>query len=459
MQVRTRIEGEERFSSDICTPIIDGIFKKLCPHRILSRAVLFHPDGSLSFGTYGSIDNPQRTRIMPRNHLHVISVGKMAYGMHGSFAKIVSGTSMERKVESMVLSPYEGPISGEDNVARMKGNHPFPTDQDVSNTGEVLRIVSDAGPEDVVLVLISGGTSSLLVQPIDGLRLEEKNRAVREAMLSGADIFTLNRLRTTLSKVKGGGLLDRCRAGLVVGMIVSDVPGDDPRFVGSGPTVPWDPSRSDVVNDLERRGLDKGLVRMISSLPDRPRPSPPGQVVNSVIAGMGSTARAAASVLRSEGFITAVRGGPHLGEARVTGPSLLSEGRAALGKHSLAAYVSVGEAAVKVSGDGVGGRNLEMALSVAPLLRKDESVICLATDGEDGNSALSGAIVGPGPLDSSVTLPYLEVNDSAGFFLEHGGAIHTGHTGINMGDLFILLRGGQDRGWGPHLPHRRSGPS
>jgi hydroxypyruvate reductase len=266
----------------------------------------------------------------------------------------------------------------------------------------------DFRPGDVVLCLVSGGTSSLLALPRPGLSLAEKRRAVRRLADRGASILALNRLRTSLSAVKGGRLGEVTRARLVT-LVLSDVPGDQPAVVGSGPTV---------------RGRRGDLVR----------------VVGSNRSGLDAAAKEA----RSLGYAVQRERRRLSGEAQAAGRRI---GRLALGLRPGAVLLAGGETVVTLSPrHGRGGRSLELVLAAVPALAATDLVLLAAgSDGLDGSSGAAGAVANGGTLARAhrrglEPLLALRRHDSRAFFAAIGGLFVTGPTDGNVGDWVFAVR-------------------
>ena len=310
---------------------------------------------------------------------------------------------------ALVILPRGYPAGGLSSLEVLFSSHPEPDASSVRAGRRALDFFADFGPEDVILCLISGGTSSLLAMPRPGLTLEAKRRAVRRLMRTGASIVEINRLRKSLSAVKGGRL-GRHTAARLVTLVLSDVPGDRPALVGSGPTVRG--SRRDVtlVVGSNRMGLE-AAAREARSLGLRPR------VV-----------------------------GPRLsGEARDAGKRFArSASRLAPGEVLLAG----GETTVTLGRrPGRGGRNLEFALGAAFALDgvRGISVLAAGSDGIDGSSLADGAFADGETLARSRKLGLdasraLVRHDTEVFFERLGDLLVTGPTGTNVTDWAMALR-------------------
>lgn len=356
-----------------------------------------------------ALSRPEVARALRSRRVGVFAVGKAASGMFRGAA--TAGR------EALIVVPRGDPAlrvrSGRD-VRVLFASHPEPDSSSVRAARAAVRFFSRFGPEDVILCLVSGGASSLICLPRAPLTLREKRSAVRRLVASGAPIARVNRLRASLSAVKGGKL-GRMTPARLVTLVLSDVPGDAPALVGSGPTV------------RGRRG-DVTLV------------------IGSNRAGLRAAARAA----RRIGLRPRRRSTPLRGEAREAGRVLGARARR-LGPDE--ALLAGGETTVALGGSsrrGTGGRNLELALSAARALEGSEGValLAVASDGRDGSSRGAGAFVDGRTigrarargLDPSASLSR---HDTEPFFERAGGLLVTGSTGTNVADWVFAVRVGK----------------
>jgi glycerate 2-kinase len=331
----------------------------------------------------------------------VFAVGKAAAGMFDAAAK-----SSRR---GLVVLPHGYPEPSREGCRVLFAAHPEPDASSVAAARAALRFFSDFDPADVVLCLVSGGASSLLCLPRRGVTLAQKTRAVARIVRAGAPIADVNRLRTSLSAVKGGKL-GRTTSARLVTLVLSDVPGDRPSLVGSGPTI---------------RGRRGDLVR--------------------VVASNRTGLEAAAVEARRLGFRPRLATRRLEGEARDAGRRLADRLRRV---PAGAVLLAGGETTVSLGRSaGTGGRNLELALSAAICLDGAPGAALLAagSDGKDGSSGAAGALVdgrtierarriGANPVEA------LARHDTEPFFVRAGGLFRTGPTGTNVGDWAFGLR-------------------
>lgn len=340
------------------------------------------------------------------------------------------------------------------------GGHPVPTDASIAAARAIARCVDGLGPDDTVIVLVSGGASALVCDPLPGVSLEDV-RATTAALLSaGADIEALNTVRKHLDGLKGGRLAARAWPATVIALVLSDVPGDPLETIASGPTVGDVTRFSDAIDVLAAAGVvpPPAVAAVLRDgvdgrHPECIRPDDPrlARATTTVIAGNVTATAAAGEALRAAGYEVQAGPWPLHGEAREAGRSLAAALRA-LPEAARSAIVAGGETVVHVTGDGHGGRNQELALAAVELLAgaDDTLFVTCATDGEDGPTDAAGAVVtGDTAARASARgldpAEHLRRNDAYGFFEGLGDLLRTGPTGTNVCDLAIAVRGPASR--------------
>lgn len=381
----------------------------------------------------------------------------------GRVVVIGAGKASARMAEAVeaVWGPCEGLVITRYGYARpcrgieiVEAAHPVPDAAGAAATGRMLELVEGLGAEDFVLALISGGASALLVAPVDGVTLEEK-RAVNAALLaSGAPIDRMNTVRKHLSRVKGGQLAAMAHPARMLALMISDVPGDDPAFIGSGPTV----GDATTVDDA-RAVLERWAVAVPASVTAAlkrgsgvvaPGDARLARVENRVVAAPAQSLQAAAELARAAGCRVEMLGDALEGEAREVAAAQAE--KALRIKAALRAgdppvlLLSGGELTVTRRGDGIGGPNAEFCLALALGLAGAVGLHALAcdTDGVDGAAEVAGAVVSPDTLakaeargvDPSVALTR---NDAHGFFAALGDQVITGPTLTNVNDFRAVL--------------------
>jgi glycerate-2-kinase len=342
--------------------------------------------------------------------------------------------------------------------------HPTPNASSETAGRRALELARSMDRRGTLVVLLSGGASALLAAPAAGVTLNDKRVVTQTMMHAGADIRALNAVRKHLSDIKGGQLGASAR-GACLAFAVSDVVGDDPSVIGSGPTVPDPTTFADALALLKAfGGLDRYPASIVDrfsrgasgSVPETPKGGDPrlSRTTTHVIGSRVDAMDGAAEEARRRGYHTATIPEPVVGEARIAARRQVEVAAArAASMARPACVVSSGETVVTVKGDGRGGRNQEFALASALALPWNPAgtaspILCAAasigTDGIDGPTDAAGAVVDSATVDRGRRLgldpgKFLDRNDSYAFFAALGDLIHTGPTDTNVGDLQIFL--------------------
>jgi glycerate 2-kinase len=389
----------------------------------------------------------------PTGRTIVIGAGKASAAMAKAFEDHWRGP-----IEGLVVTRYGYAVPCA-RIEIVQAAHPVPDAAGRTAAERILRLVSRLTQDDLVVALISGGGSALLALPLPGLTLADKQAVNRALLASGASIREMNCVRRHLSAIKGGRLAAACHPARVLTLAMSDVPGDDPADIASGPTVADPTTCADALAIVKRYGIDlPPAVRqtLASGEGESAKPGDPrlARASTRLIATPQASLEAAASVARTAGFAPAILGDAIEGEAREVGKVMagIALSVAARG-HPLAppcALISGGETTVTVRGDGRGGRNVEFLLSLAIALGGRPGIFALAgdTDGVDGQEEVAGAIVAPDTLARAWNAGLrpaesLARNDGHGFFGTLNDAVVTGPTLTNVNDFrAILVTGG-----------------
>jgi hydroxypyruvate reductase len=337
----------------------------------------------------------------------------------------------------------------------VEASHPVPDGRGENAARRILALAKTAGPDDLVLCLISGGASALLALPAEGLALADKQAINRALLRSGADIGEMNTVRKHLSAIKGGRLAAAAYPARIVTLLISDVPGDDPSVIGSGPTVADATTFADARAILARYGMDPPpavAARLAAAIDETPKPGDPRLAGSDVvmIASPRTSLEAAAKVARDAGVSPLILGDAIEGEAREVGRAVagiaLSVRRHGLPLKPPAVLLSGGETTVTVKGKGRGGRNTEFLAGLALQLAGAPGIFALAgdTDGIDGSEDNAGAVVTPDSLARArdAGLDYhalLATNDAYGIFSGTGDLVVTGPTLTNVNDFRAVL--------------------
>lgn len=386
--------------------------------------------------------------------IYVLGGGK-ASGLMAAEVEALFGGRIERG--AVIVPDYQPRLPKLEKTEILPSTHPLPTDMGVRSVNKMLEVAGMARERDLVICLISGGGSSLMPLPMDGVSLGDLRRTTDLLLGAGATIREVNCVRKHLSQVGGGRFLQRIRRAGVLSLIISDVVGDDPGSIASGPTAPDSSTYGEAVSILKRRGIWGKVPSSASALLGRgsrgaaeetPKPGAATfRDVRNVVVGSNATAcQAAKRSLRKRGVVIGSYRTGVVGEARRVGARLATLGKARNGGESWAA-VWGGETTVTVSGKGRGGRNQEVALAAAMGLEGSSGVtaLSLGTDGIDGPTEAAGAVVDSRTVAEAKKAEvdasgFLDDNDSYSFFKKVGGLLVTGPTGTNVSDLIILVR-------------------
>lgn len=377
--------------------------------------------------------------------LVVIAIGKAASGMaHG--AREVLGGRIDRGI---VLTKYGHAGGDVEGFETFEASHPTPDHAGLRATTAILDAVSGLSASDVVLALISGGGSALLELPRGGVPLADMQDVTQRLMHAGAGIHDLNTVRKALSQVKGGGLRRAIGPARCVTLLLSDVLGNDPSVIASGPTVPSHSTPEYAQAVIARFELNDAVPKSVRTALDHApddgvMPDTSRDVVG-VIADNRAFVSEIVRLAREEGARVDHIDEPFDGDARVLAADVVR--RALVAPTDVDVIVRGGEATVTVRGNGRGGRNTEMALAAALAIesRGDWIIASLASDGDDGNSGAAGAIADGGTAERARAagidpIDALDRNDSANVFAAAGGLVQTGPTGTNVNDVYLAMR-------------------
>jgi hydroxypyruvate reductase len=341
------------------------------------------------------------------------------------------------------------------HIEIVEASHPVPDVAGLIAAERMLQLVTGLQEDDLVLCLISGGGSSLLPLPAAGLSLDDKMALNRQLLKSGASISEMNCVRRHLSAIKGGRLAAACYPARVLALLISDVPGDDPCNIASGPTVADHTTCQDALDIVRRYGItlpQAALAHLTSGSGESVKPDDPrlARATVRMIATPQQALEAAAQVAREAGLAVHILGDALEGEARDVGKVLAGMALqvAERGQPFTAPCVllSGGETTVTVRGNGRGGRNVECLLAMGLTLNGHPRIHALAgdTDGVDGQEEIAGALLAPDSLARAWALGRkpqddLSNNDGHGFFGSLGDSVITGPTLTNVNDFRALL--------------------
>ena len=390
--------------------------------------------------------------------IFVVGCGKAAAPMAGALLDILG----ERVSGGAVAVKYGHGLRLK-KIRVIEAGHPIPDRAGVVAAQQIIEIVKCTKPTDLIFFVVSGGGSALLPMPTNGVSLEEKQRATEILLASGATIHELNAIRKHLSQIKGGRLAELAYPATIVGLILSDVIGDDLDVIASGPTVPDSSTYRDCIDIIERFQLSEKLPTSVVRVLDAgargerletPKPTNPiFRNVHNLIVGNNALALAAAQQRAMDlGYHTRIVSHSLHGETRLVAREYAMLGKDILsGKNSAkrpACLIAGGETTVTVHGVGKGGRNQEFSLAAAMEIDGLDQIVILGagTDGSDGPTDAAGAIVDGmtvrrGEVSGWDARESLHQNDSYHFLQAAGDLLKTGPTFTNVMDLHLILIG------------------
>ena len=385
----------------------------------------------------------------PKGRLIVIGAGKASAAMAHAVEQHWPGP-----LSGLVVTRYGYAVPCE-RIEIVEASHPVPDAAGMAAAQRMLDLVGNLQADDTVLCLISGGGSSLLALPLDGISLEDKQALNRALLASGATIGEMNCVRRHLSAIKGGRLAAACHPAQVITLAISDVPGDKLGDIASGPTVGDATTCDDALAIVRRYGMDlPDSIRATlesgrgeSVKPDDPRLA---RTHTTLIATPQMALEAAAAVARAAGVTPYILGDSLEGEARDVGKVMAGIALQTVQRGqpfpAPCVLLSGGETTVTVRGNGRGGRNVEFLLALGIALDGREGIDALAgdTDGVDGQEDIAGAVLAPDTLQRAWALGIkpresLDNNDGHGFFQALGDSVITGPTLTNVNDFRAIL--------------------
>lgn len=428
---------------------LEGGIGATLPGQVVSSAIDLD-DETFAVGN-GTYDLGDYERIL------LLGGGKATRGLAAALAdrlgdRLDGGCIVTTAVETDAIGP----------IAVREGDHPTPTARNVAATREILETAGKADDDTLVLAIVTGGASALLCAPADGLSLGDLQQTTDALLASGASIDEINAVRKHCSAIKGGQLARRAAPATVVTLAISDVVGDDPSVIGSGPTVPDERTFEDAISVIDRYDLRAAVPESVLDRLERGvdgvcQETPDG-TVSSVVESAGdwhclaygrTAIDAAREAARKRGYEPLVLSSRLGGEASEVGrvhADIASE-MVATGDpvEPPAVVLSGGEVTVTVDGDGIGGPNQELALAAALSLAKTGTDAVLAsvdTDGIDGPTDAAGAIVGRetvSPEEFETVRHALDDNDVTDALDDRSALLRTGYTGTNVNDLRVLV--------------------
>lgn len=452
LQTRT---GQEAPGGEKAARILEAALSAVDPARLIQKKLsrcgdqLSLPDEEIDLGGSGRI--------------FLLGLGKAARPMTLSLADLLQDQLDQGYIITKgIANPL--PPRHMNRVEIFSASHPLPGKDGLEASAKVLDGLSSLREEDLVIILISGGGSALFVQPAQGISLAQLQITNQVLLDCGADIGEINTIRKHLSRVKGGQLAKHLKPARILTLVLSDVIGDPLDMIASGPTVPDRSTFEDALAVVDKFGLQNQLpVEIVEHLargveghlPETPKPGAAcfKRAKTIILGGNQDALKGGMAQAETEGFHTSILPNPLEGEARAAGISLalklkdLAQSGEPLPRP--ACLITGGETTVSLTGTaepGLGGRNLELALSAIPILAGQDNclLVALASDGEDGVSGAAGAVVSGSSFSRCQQMgldpaQFLERHDSFTLFQTLGDLLLTGPTGTNVNDLCFLF--------------------
>ncbi len=418
------------------------------------------PERALLLGMFQAAVNAAAPALCVPPHLPPPPVGRtLVVGAGKAAAPMAQAVEAHwptgRPLSGLVVTRYGHGVGPLGRIEVVEASHPVPDAAGQAAAGRMLGLVRGLGADDLVLCLISGGGSALLALPAPGVSLADKQAVNRALLRSGAGIGEMNCLRKHLSAIKGGRLAAAAAPAGLVTLMISDVPGDDPSVIASGPTVPDPSTLAEARAVLDRYGIDPppAVARWLRDpAAETPKAGDPAFARTRAVmtATPQGSLEAAAAVARGAGVTPLVLGNAIEGEAAEVARVMAGIARqcAAHGQPVPApcVLISGGETTVTLRGGGRGGRNAEFLLGLAVALDRHPGIHAIAcdTDGIDGTEDNAGALLSPDTLARAAALGLdarerLADNDGYGFFAGLGDLVTTGPTRTNVNDFRAVL--------------------
>ena len=386
-----------------------------------------------------AVEKALRGRRFP-GRVFLVAAGKAAWKMAAAAARTLG----ETVTKGIVVTKYghaEGPIP---RIKCFEGGHPVPDEAGVTGTQAALDLTGNLLPNDTVLFLLSGGGSALFEKPL--IPLEELKAITNQMLAAGCDIVEMNTVRKRLSAVKGGRFAAHCAPARIVTVVLSDVLGDPLDMIASGPTVPDASTCEQALDVINRYRIQISEQARACLMAETPKTLPDSET--QIIGSVHELCAAAASACRELGYAPVLLTDRLCCEARDAGSFLASILKTHAAERRRTAFLAGGETVVHLSGNGLGGRNQEMALAAAEGVAglKNAALICVGSDGTDGPTDAAGGYVDGDTLaalaEKGLSYSALLANHDAYHALEAvGGLIKTGPTGTNVNDVAVALIG------------------
>ena len=385
----------------------------------------------------------------------VVGAGKASGPMAQALEEILG-----ERLTGGVVNVKEGYAVPTQKIALIEAAHPVPDENGLRGTARILELAADAGADDLVFCLISGGGSALMELPAGDITLDDLQQLTDQLLRSGATINEVNTIRKHISQVKGGGLARAAAPATLIALILSDVVGNPLDFIASGPTVPDTTTFQDAWSLLGKFGLQDSIPPRVraqleggleQSIPETPKEGDPifARTASVLVGSNEIAARAALDAANELGYNALLVTTWVEGEAREVAKVMAGVAKGLIRHHSPfpppACIIFGGETTVTVRGEGKGGRNQEMALAASLALDgwEDVAVMAVGTDGTDGPTDAAGGIADGAVIARAQALDldpldFLDRNDSYHFLQQTGALLVTGPTNTNVNDLIVV---------------------
>ena len=431
-------------------------FQQLATSALRKQALLIAEEGFEAINTKKAVEKnflykPKKQQLIIFNQKFALGQFKRIVCIGFGKAALEAVTAIQQILKDKITCGYvldlkEGSLG---NIVCRVGTHPLPTKVNIEATEELVAMLEACGEEDLVICVVSGGGSALLCRPHD-MTCETESALTSALMVKGAGIQELNTVRKHISSVKGGNLAKIIYPATCISLIFSDVPGDDISMVASGPTVKDATTNRDAAEILQKYDVLAMCELPSCKLLETPKEEKYFKNIHNILFVSAKQALTAMSERAEElGFTVKIFSPAYQGEAGKLAKEIISEskkGQCLLGAGEstvkIKAPVRLGSG--RLSGEGKGGRNQEMALAALSIIQDNQVLLCLASDGRD-NTEAAGAVADASVAARAKVLnlepeKFLANNDSFTFFESLGESIITGPTGANVSDFFVMLQ-------------------
>ncbi len=417
----------------VALALLEAGLSAIATAEVVNRSVTLHHDGIEFVGC-----DKKKVTVSHADYkrLFVVAIGKCSID-----ASLAIEQLFGKKIHKGIAVDVRDEPRGLSTIALRVGTHPFPSNQNIEYSKEIITLLNETNEDDLVLFIISGGASTLLCHP-ENHTCEDEQVVVEELFKAGATIQELNTVRKHLSLVRGGNLAKAAYPSRSISLIFSDVVGDDLSSIASGPTLRDATTKEDAAQIFEKYYLQESCNVAYVNLIDTPKEEKYFEKAEHLLV-VSNTVLLEAMAKRAHelGYTAEICTHCLYGEARDIGKAIAQRLHGTKHRHVL---LFGGESTVTITGNGSGGRNQELALSALLHIQKEETILACATDGKD-NSPVAGAIADSLAKESAIragisVLAMLEQNNSYTAYKQIGDYLDTGYTGSNTADVVIAIK-------------------